>query len=225
MLVQAEDILEGRHADSLLINLADFAVASNVLGPGRRAIIWVQGCPRRCPGCITPHMQWFNIDREWVTPASLAQRVLSCLPLEGVTFVGGEPFSHALQLSELVKRIRQSVNLSVVTYTGHQYARIQALRKPEWEALLNVTDLLIDGEYIEEQACDLIWRGSANQQLHFLSARYRPLAPYVQHARGRLLEFGVNQQGQLRVIGIPEPNFFEQFAERLQERGVNLRMT
>lgn len=222
MLVQPEDTLQSRHAETLQINLADFAVATNVLGPGRRAIIWVQGCPRRCPRCITPHMQRFDIDREWVTLAQLAQRVLECLPIEGITFVGGEPFSHALQLSELVKTVRQTANLSVVTYTGHTFARIQALQKHEWQALVDVTDLLIDGEYIEAQACDLIWRGSANQRLHFLSPRYQALAPYVTNARGRLLEFSVNQQGHLRVIGIPEPSFFDQFVENLRERGVDL---
>lgn len=222
MLFQAEDTLERRHVDQLLINLADFAVATNVLGPGRRAIIWVQGCPRRCPKCITSQMQRFDINREWVTPAELARRVLACLPLEGMTFVGGEPFSHARQLSELVRLVRQTVDLSVVTYSGHKLARIQALRLPAWQALLEVTDLLIDGEYIEAQSCDLIWRGSFNQQLHFLTPRYQSLAPYVQNARGRLLEFGVNPQGQLRVIGIPEPGFFDQLGERLHSKGVNL---
>jgi anaerobic ribonucleoside-triphosphate reductase activating protein len=224
MLVQPEDTLQTRQTESLLINLADFAVATNVLGPGRRAIIWVQGCPRRCPNCITPHMQRFDIDREWVTPAQLADRVLEHLPLEGVTFVGGEPLSHARQLCELVKVIRQTCDLSVVTYTGHRFARIQALRKAEWQSLVEVTDLLIDGEYIEAQACDLIWRGSANQQLHFLSPRYEALAPYVMNARGRLLEFGVDRYGQLRVIGIPEAAFFDTLAERLQEQGIDLKM-
>lgn len=210
--------------DLSLINLADFAVATNVLGPGRRAIIWVQGCPRRCPGCITPHMQRFDIEREFITAADLAQRVLVQMPLEGVTFVGGEPFSHALQLSQLVNIIRQSVNLSVVTYSGHTLAQIEAAQKEEWQALLAVTDLLIDGEYIEEQACDLIWRGSANQQLHFLTARYQPLAPVVVNARGRLLEFSINQWGQLQVIGIPAPDFFDDLSERLHEEGVDLTM-
>jgi anaerobic ribonucleoside-triphosphate reductase activating protein len=169
-------------------------------------------------------MQRFDIEREWITPERLAERVLECLPLEGVTFVGGEPFSHARQLSKLVTIIRQSSNLSVVTYTGHKYDRIQALRKSEWHELVALTDLLIDGEYIEARACDLIWRGSDNQQLHFLSARYQALAPYLVNARGRLLEFGMNQQGRLRVIGIPEVGFFDKLASRLEQQGIDLIM-
>jgi len=224
MLIQADETVELRFIDELLINLADFDVATNVLGPGRRALIWVQGCPRRCPHCITPHMQRFDIEREWISPAVLAERVLAQLPLEGITFVGGEPFSHARQLSALVQEIRKTVNLSVVTYTGHSLNRIRAVKRPDWQHLLALTDLLIDGEYLEQESCDLLWRGSANQQLHFLSPRYQRLAPYVQHARGRLLDIRYSAHGLLRVIGIPEPGFFDQLLAGLNEEGVVLTL-
>ena len=29
----------------------------HALGPGERVCLWMQGCPRRCPGCISPEMQ------------------------------------------------------------------------------------------------------------------------------------------------------------------------
>jgi anaerobic ribonucleoside-triphosphate reductase activating protein len=209
--------------NSQQINLADFAVANHLLGPGRRAIIWVQGCPRRCTGCITPHMQPFDIDREWVSPEQVAERVLDCLPLEGLTFVGGEPFSFAHPLSNLIRLIRQTIDISVVTYTGYTLSELRASPQRAWQDLLHMSDILIDGPYIEEEACDLLWRGSANQQMHFLTPRYASLASAITKAHGRLLEFSVNSQGYVRVIGIPEPGFFDRIDENLRMKGINLR--
>lgn len=210
--------------DPQKINLADFAIAADVLGPGRRALVWVQGCPRRCYHCITPHMQDLKQVREIVTVDDLAQRILLQLPLEGITFLGGEPFAHAQALAALVRTLRSTTDLSVVTYTGYTLTQLHEANNPAWDALLAVSDILIDGEYIEAQACDLLWRGSANQQLHFLTPRYAALAPLVQNARGRLLEFSLDRQGRLRVIGIPEPDFFVRLQSNLAAHEVSLHM-
>src|ERR1700722_14798569 len=37
-----------------LINLAATCTATRALGPGLRAVAWVQGCPFSCTGCIAP---------------------------------------------------------------------------------------------------------------------------------------------------------------------------
>lgn len=204
------------------INLADLAVATNVLGPGRRAILWVQGCPRRCPGCMSAALQAFTVDREWLTPLQLAQRVLELQPLAGVTLVGGEPFAQAGPLATLLGLLRQTTDLGVVTYSGYTLRTLASGRHPAWQALLAATDLLIDGPYRETAACDLLWRGSANQRLHWLSPRYRALAPFVEQARGRLIELDLDASGQLRVVGIPEPGFIERMLRGLRERGVEV---
>jgi anaerobic ribonucleoside-triphosphate reductase activating protein len=36
------------------INLFRYHAPVEVLGPGKRAVIWVQGCPFGCSGCIVP---------------------------------------------------------------------------------------------------------------------------------------------------------------------------
>jgi len=48
----------------------------------------------------------------------LAERVLAEADLEGITFLGGEPFSQAAPLALLARQIRQT-GLSVMTFTGY----------------------------------------------------------------------------------------------------------
>jgi len=208
---------------SVLVNVADFATATEVLGPGKRALIWVQGCPRRCPGCITPHMQTFDVLRTPMTSDELARRILAVPGIEGVTFVGGEPFSQASGLAECVHTFRQVADLSVVTYSGYTRGELEQGDEPGWADLLAVTDLLIDGDYRATEACDLLWRGSRNQRLHFLTSRYRALAPTVENARGRVLEVQVTGEGQIRILGIPAAGFFQHLTQGLLAQGVALQ--
>lgn len=213
------------------INLAHFAVATDVLGPGKRAIIWVQGCPKRCKNCITPQMQPF-IEKELVEPAALANRILALKgncpsderELEGITLVGGEPFSQAQGLSEMIEILKAQSDLSVVTFTGHTLQQIQERNDFWWSKLLSLSDILIDGEYIEELASDLLWRGSSNQKIYFLTDRYQHLEP-LKHHRGRYLEFDVTQEGELIMIGIPSPKFHRTLTEKLAQRGIQLEST
>jgi anaerobic ribonucleoside-triphosphate reductase activating protein len=206
--------------NTMKINLAHLATATDVLGPGRRAIVWVQGCPRRCYNCITPQMQAF-IDKEWVESAALAERIFAFGELKGLTFVGGEPFSQAQGLSELIACVQAQAELSVFTYTGHTFEQIKRRNDAWWNRLVELSDILVDGEYVEQLACDLLWRGSSNQQLYFLSERYRHLEPLRNH-RGRYLELDVTQEGDIVMIGIPSPEFMRDFKEKLQQQKISL---
>jgi anaerobic ribonucleoside-triphosphate reductase activating protein len=201
------------------LNIAFATIAKNVLGPGRRRILWVQGCPRRCPGCITPQMQSFE-DREWVEVEALAER-FGTDDVEGLTFVGGEPFSQAVGLASLVEVLQRRHPWSVMTYTGHNYADLQK-GSAEWSELLKRTDILVDGEYMQERACDLLWRGSDNQTMYFLTDRYRHLEPLCSH-RGRYLEFTLDATGAMVMIGIPPPGFDHNLAAAALRLGVCVR--
>ncbi len=91
-------------------------------------------------------------------------------------------------------------------------------------APVEYSDILVDGEYIEEQACDLLWRGSRNQHIYFLSERYRHLEP-LRHHRGRYLEFDVTQEGDVVMIGIPAPEFLRDFSSTLAQHDIFLHPT
>ena len=36
------------------LNIAEICPATRTLGPGKRFVIWVQGCCFNCPGCVSP---------------------------------------------------------------------------------------------------------------------------------------------------------------------------
>ncbi len=177
-----------------------FLARTQVEGPGERACIWVQGCPLRCPGCAVP-AAWSRRGGEVVGVDELAQRILDGPVVEGVTFVGGEPFAQAASLAALGTRLRGE-GLSVVTFTGYTLEELQNDPSNGVAELLEVTDLLIDGPYRRDLA-DLSrpWVGSSNQRYHFLSDRYRHLEPALPHIPNRI-EMRLQANGAVFVTGM-----------------------
>ena len=82
------------------VNVAAFLPRSRANGPGERAVVWVQGCPRPvCPGCWNPAFLDVNHEATRVSVPDLAARILALDGLDGVTFSGGEPFHQAAALA------------------------------------------------------------------------------------------------------------------------------
>jgi anaerobic ribonucleoside-triphosphate reductase activating protein len=153
-----------------LIKVGSFLAESLVNGPGLRSVIWVQGCPRRCEGCWNPEYQ--PLEGGKTMEAAEAVRMLAGEgKVEGVTFLGGEPFYQAGALVEAAFELKK-LGLGIMTYSGWTYAELEAMGSPAKD-LLALCDLLVDGPFIKEEAADLLWRGSRNQKLRFLTDRYR----------------------------------------------------
>ena len=148
------------------LRINDIIEDSIVDGPGLRFTIFVQGCPHNCRGCHNPQTHAFDGGR-LITVEELFDRYRKNPLLSGVTFSGGEPFCQPEALARLGQMVRKEGG-NVITYTGFIYEDLldRASSDPWVKALLDVTDLLIDGPYIEEQrSLELPFRGSANQRL------------------------------------------------------------
>lgn len=169
-------------------------------GPGERACLWVQGCPIRCAGCAVP-WTWDAEAGEWMEVDALAHRILTGPAVEGVTFLGGEPFEQAAGLAEL-GRILRGAGLGVMTFSGYTIEKIRRAKRADYDALLAVTDLLIDGPFVRGRL-DLSrpWVGSANQRYHFLTDRYRHLEPELTDIPQRL-EVRLHPDGRLEINGM-----------------------
>lgn len=139
---------------------------SIVDGPGIRYVIFVQGCPHHCPGCHNPQSH----DPAGGTPsdaASLWETIQKYPHIDGITFSGGEPFTHAAALAEIGKAAREK-GLNVMTYSGYTYERLldMAETDPDVKALLTVTNYLVDGPFLlAERDLTLKYRGSRNQRI------------------------------------------------------------
>jgi len=104
--------------------------------------------------------------------AQLAECISATKDIEGITFLGGEPFEQPVALAELAAGA-QAAGLSVVTFTGFYYNQLLSLDLEGVSELLNLTDLLIEGPF-QQQLFDLSrpWVGSSNQLFRFLTKRY-----------------------------------------------------
>ncbi|WP_207401142.1 4Fe-4S single cluster domain-containing protein [Actinomadura roseirufa] len=152
------------------LNVAEVCPATRALGPGLRAVAWVQGCPFRCRGCIAP--DWIP-DRpaRRMTPAELAAELLRDPAVTGLTFSGGEPMEQAAGLAATVRAARRVRDLTLICFTGHRLERLAG--RPGVAALLAETDVLIDGRYVAARDDGRGLRGSANQRVHHLTGRLR----------------------------------------------------
>lgn len=104
----------------------------------------------------------------------LAVRISACAKekkIEGVTFTGGEPLAQARALASLARALRAQ-GLTLVCYTGYEYSQILKGIPPHGLEAVLCADILIDGLYREEEKAPLLWRGSRNQKVHFLTERY-----------------------------------------------------
>jgi anaerobic ribonucleoside-triphosphate reductase activating protein len=158
------------------IQVANIVNATEAEGPGRRFAIWLQGCPLRCPSCCNPEMLPFGggtaMQVDQILRAIKASQ--SDHEIEGITLLGGEPFAQAEPAAELSEQVR-SRGLTVMVFSGFTLEGLADQADPHVDRLLACTDILVDGPYQKDQPEESRrWIGSANQQVHFLSDRYRP---------------------------------------------------
>ena len=157
-----------------IVRVATVIPETDAEGPGRRFAIWVQGCTIRCDGCFNPHM-WGASGGSAVSVSQLVDRIKAA-DVEGVTFLGGEPFEQARPLSRLAGWVQQ-LGLSVMVFTGLDFEDLAGPQAPDGAGdLVAQTDLLITGPYLASEP-DRVrpWVGSTNQRFHFLTTRYDPL--------------------------------------------------
>lgn len=132
----------------LLINMYHFLPHVKVLGPGIRSVLWVQGCPFECDGCIAQGSHDMHSSQE-ILVSDLAKKIIDQKDIEGITISGGEPFIQAQQIKLLIKTIKEyRPELSVMIFTGFTYQML--LNHRDNREILIQTDILVDGLYAKQ---------------------------------------------------------------------------
>lgn len=142
---------------------------TKVEGPETRYCIWVQGCSHHCRGCQAVHT-WSHNGGKLYEVNEIISDIKAQKGIEGVTFLGGEPFEQAEALGIIAEAV-QKLGLGVLCFTGGLLEELRLNEKNK--KLLDNIDLLIDGEFlIDKVDYSRPWCGSSNQRYHFLTNRY-----------------------------------------------------
>ena len=156
------------------LNIMGYVDKSEVNGPGCRAVVWVQGCPRECDGCFNPDSWTFEIN-QLISVDTLAESIISKSENTGVTFSGGEPFWQAPALTGLSRKLK-AAGLNIMSFSGFTLKQLQSESAPPGsQELLAELDILIDGPFIQSQAINspLSPVSSKNQKVHIFNPHFQ----------------------------------------------------
>ncbi|WP_370581182.1 anaerobic ribonucleoside-triphosphate reductase-activating protein [Snodgrassella alvi] len=142
-----------------------------VNGPGTRCTLFVAGCEHKCRGCYnattwrTDSGKPFDQQMEDLIISDLNDKRIV---RQGLSLTGGDPLHpHNLNaIMKLVRRVRQETeHKDIWLWTGYTLAELS----PAQIQVVNEINALIDGKFIQElKDPALVWRGSSNQQIHYL---------------------------------------------------------
>ena len=146
------------------LNKNDFTAA-----PGVSVTFYTQGCPHHCSGCHNPETWDFEGGKEF-TP-EVIDEILEALTanniIRSLAIQGGEPLCVENEFLTLliVKTVKEKFpDVKIYIWTGYYFNSLP--NTPYIKQILELTDCLIDGPYIEdERDITLPMRGSRNQNI------------------------------------------------------------
>ena len=139
--------------------------------PGVCLTFFTQGCPHRCHGCHNPETWDFTGGKEF-TPR-VVNEIIEALTDNGINrslcIMGGEPlceeneFITHLVISQVKEKLPET---KIYVCTGFLYEDLLKKSSPHLQKILELTDVLIDGPYVEElRDITIPMRGSSNQRV------------------------------------------------------------
>jgi len=142
-------------------------------GVGVRVSLFVSGCEHACPGCFNPEAWQFCFGQPY-TP-EIEQQIIDALKpdyIRGLTLLGGEPLhpQNRGTVHELIQRVRHELpERDIWCYTGYHFDHEllpEAQSNPEFMALLQQIDILVDGRFMQaRKSFSTRFRGSDNQRV------------------------------------------------------------
>lgn len=143
-------------------------------GPGVRVSLFVSGCRHHCKGCFNKETWDFDYGMPYTKETEdEIIRLLAPSYIQGLTLLGGEPFEpeNQKELAGLLNRVRETYpDKDIWCYTGYLYdvdlPEGGRVHTEVTEEMLSYIDVLVDGEFIEEEKdVTLVFRGSRNQRI------------------------------------------------------------
>ncbi len=179
-----------------MMNIHRIIAGTRSEGPGNRVAIWMQGCSIHCEGCMAENT-WSTNPKQIMDVKEILNIINRCHGIEGVTILGGEPFDQVKELAKLTCEIKKTKN-SLLVFTGYTYEELISRNDSDIVTILNNTDVLIDGAYIEsKRSFDRSMVGSDNQRYIFLSDRYK-----MSDFKKNTVEIRISKEGIISYNGM-----------------------
>lgn len=143
-------------------------------GEGVRVSLFVSGCTHHCKNCFNAQTWNFSFGSPFTKETE--DSILDLLApgyINGLSLLGGEPFEPDNQraLLPFLKRVRAAYpDKTIWCYSGYtlesDLLSESRARCEVTDEMLSCIDVLVDGEFIEEQKnISLAFRGSENQRV------------------------------------------------------------
>lgn len=136
-------------------------------GPGKRLLLFTQGCSIRCDGCVNSRLWPFGCGKD-----ISAEEILDICKnnnVDGITLHGGEPLDQAEAVLGVVRLLKQN-GFSVILFTGYLKKELSAVQKQVWDN----ADIVICGRFVQSKRnIYLQFRGSTNQRVITHKGKYK----------------------------------------------------
>ena len=188
-----------------MINYKTYSYEENehLYGPGKRLLLFTQGCSLHCKGCVNKHLWQFGVGAN----ITVEEVLELCQDVEGITLHGGEPLDQSEGVLEIVKALK-SAGKTVILFTGYQY---KELSKSSQKRVWSLSDLVVSGRYIEEKRnIYLQFRGSTNQRVYRHKGKYKD---YQIKGGKSVAIIRLNENGEMQSRGFRN----QELEELLQE--------
>lgn len=154
------------------MNLHGISKSSKVNGPGKRFVIWTQGCSKGCKNCFNPST--WNFEPNLLLDVKEIFEQIKESNVNGITISGGDPLEQADELLELLILLKElDLEKGIILFSGFSWDEINNIGGSTLECL-DYIDLLIDGKFVEELKVENGLRGSSNQNFIYLSSKLTP---------------------------------------------------
>lgn len=184
-------------------NLAHIEPSSQIYGPGKRFVIWFQGCSLACDGCWNQDMWSFKV-KDLLPREFLLNQILGTPDIQGVTFLGGEPLHQAENLWWLICQIRKESNLTIFLFTGYEQEELE--RFNYLSSIHELCDMAAIGRYqSEDRNINQQWIGSDNQVIIYPSQSRE----IVQSENTNQVEIIIEEDESVRVLGFPDDSLID----------------
>lgn len=178
-------------------NIAHIETDSLIYGPGKRFVVWFQGCALACKGCWNQQM-WSFQENQLVHRDVLLNQILDTPDIRGITLLGGEPLHQAENIWWLLEQLRLRSSLTVFLFTG--FEAVELKRFGYQQRIESLCDIVAMGRYVESQRnIGQHWIGSDNQQVVYPNNSREQEKPKSLNQ----VEILIEDDSSVRVLGFP----------------------